>query len=255
MEKKIKVLMVDDNQNIIRTAKEYFSNHASIEIVLEANDGKEGMDLILSKEKDYDLIVMDLIMPEKDGLSILEDLKSLGKKKKIIILTSYKKEETVRKISEYGVSYFMLKPFSLTDLEKRITEIANNEEFKVEPNRNGKLQLSITKMLHDLGIPSHIKGYEYIRESIYLMYNNPSLLGAITKELYPEIANRYQTTTSRVERAIRHAIEVSWARGDYDLMEEIFGHSVDFDRAKPTNSEFIATVADKLKLEEELLKV
>ena len=107
----------------------------------------------------------------------------------------------------------------------------------------------ISRLLHDLGMPSHIKGYQYIRDSIELMYNNPNVLGGITKEVYPFIADKYNTTPSRVERAIRHAIEVSWTRGDYDLMEEIFGHSVDFDRAKPTNSEFLATIADKLSIE------
>ena len=111
------------------------------------------------------------------------------------------------------------------------------------------LQLSITKVLHELGIPSHIKGYQYIREGVSIVYNNPEKIGGITKELYPELANKFDTTVSRVERAIRHAIEVSWNRGDWDLMEEIFGHSVDIDKAKPTNSEFIVTVADKLKLE------
>ena len=247
--------MIDDNQEVIRASRNYFSNHASIEIKLEAYDGKTGMDLILNREKDYDVIVMDLIMPEKDGLSILEDLKNMNKRKNIIILTSYKQEDTIRKINEFDVSYFMLKPFDNKELEKRIIEIHNNEEFKMANSRDGKLHLSITKMLHSLGVPSHIKGYEYIRESIYLMYNNPGLLGAITKELYPEVAVKFDTTTSRVERAIRHAIEVSWSRGDYDLMEEIFGHSVDYDRAKPTNSEFIATIADKLKLEKQLLAV
>ena len=255
MESKIRVLMIDDNQEVVGTSRKYFSNHASIEISLIAYDGKTGMELILNKESDYDVIVMDLIMPAKDGLSILEDLKKMNKRKNVIILTSYKQEDTIRRINEFDVSYFMLKPFYNEDLEKRITEIYNNEEFKMAPSRDAKLQLSITKMLHSLGVPSHIKGYEYIRESIYLMYNNPSLLGAITKELYPEVAVKYDTTTSRVERAIRHAIEVSWSRGDYDLMEDIFGHSVDYDRAKPTNSEFIATVADKLKLERELLAI
>ena len=254
MERKIRVLMIDDNGNVIRATKEYFSNHAVIDVVLEAYDGDAGYDLIMNHEKDYDVIVMDLIIPGKDGLTILEELHQEKISKKIIVLTSYKKEETIRKISEYGVSYFMLKPFDLNTLERRITEISENEEFKVEESKDAKLQLSITKMLHALGMPSHIKGYEYIRESIYLMYDNHALLGAITKELYPDIALKYNTTPSRVERAIRHAIEVSWSRGDYELMEDIFGHSVDYDKAKPTNSEFIATVSDKLKLDTELVK-
>ena len=111
------------------------------------------------------------------------------------------------------------------------------------------LELSVTKILHELGMPSHIKGYQYIREGIIMIYNNPDIIGGITKELYPDVATKYDTTVSRVERAIRHAIEVSWNRGNWDLMEEVFGHSIDIDKAKPTNSEFIVTVADKLRLE------
>ena len=254
MENKIRVLMIDDNENIINMAKEHFSSHAVIDIVLDSQDGEEGFKLIKDRQKDYDVIVMDLILPNKEGLSILEDLKKLKLEKKIIVLTSYNKDDTIRKVSEYGVNYYMLKPFNFTDLEKRILDIYEG----VTPKENlvdKKIELSITKILHSLGVPSHIKGYQYIRDGIYLMYKEPNLVGGITKELYPEIAGKYATTSSRVERAIRHAIEISWNRGDYDLMEEIFGHSVDYDRAKPTNSEFIATVADKLRLDDRLIKL
>ena len=150
-------------------------------------------------------------------------------------------------VSLYNINYFMLKPFDLKDLAYQILNLKTSMGSIVDKDK--ELQGSITTLLHSLGVPSHIKGYEYIREGIGLMYNNPNMLGAITKEMYPEIAVKFNTTSSRVERAIRHAIEVSWSRGDYDLMEEVFGHSVDFDRAKPTNSEFIATIADKLRLE------
>ena len=178
-------------------------------------------------------------------------MKKRGISKPVIISTSYNQDEMIRKVSEYGVRYFLLKPYDLTDLESRILELSN---FELKENKNinlfhSGLQMSITKILHDLGVPSHIKGYQYIKEGIMLIYENPSMIGGITKELYPEIANKYNTTVSRVERAIRHAIEVSWNRGDWDLMDEIFGHSVDVDKAKPTNSEFIVTVADKLRLE------
>mgnify|MGYP000892903784 FL=1 len=171
--------------------------------------------------------------------------------KPVIISTSYNSDEMIRRVSEYGVHYFLLKPYELSDLENRILEASNVRE-KENKNINiyhNNLQISVTKILHELGVPSHIKGYQYIREGILLIYNNPEIIGGITKELYPEIANKYDTTVSRVERAIRHAIEVSWNRGDWELMEEIFGHSVDIDKAKPTNSEFIVTVADKLRLE------
>jgi len=248
MNKKINVLMIDDNENAIRTVKEYFSNHAVINFNLEAYDGEEGANLIFNRENEYDIILLDLIIPKRDGMSILEELHEKGMDKKTIILSSYKKEETVKRASELGISYYMMKPFSNKDLEKRILELASNQEFKEEVFVKN-IHLDISKLLHSLGIPSHIKGYQYIRESVFLMYQAPEMIGGITKELYPEIALRFDTTASRVERAIRHAIEVSWTRGDYDLMEDIFGHSVDYDRAKPTNSEFIATLADKLRLE------
>ena len=249
--KKIRVLMIDDNIELVSMIKEYFNNHASIEVVLEATDGEKGLNLAKSKQDEYDVILLDLIMPKRDGISILEDLNKEEIDKKVIVLTSYNGGDMIRKVSELGVNYFILKPFELEDLERRITDCGdtsnyNNTSIDIRYNN---LQISITKILHELGIPSHIKGYQYIREGISILYERPEVIGGITKELYPDIASKFKTTVSRVERAIRHAIEVSWNRGDWDLMEEIFGHSVDIDKAKPTNSEFIVTVADKLRLE------
>ena len=231
--------------------EEYFSDHEFIKVVLKAYSGEEGINLIENKINDYDVIILDLIMPNKDGIYVLEQMKRKNIYKPVIISTSYNSDEMIRRVSEYGVHYFLLKPYELSDLEGRIMESVNKED-KESKNINiyhNNLQISVTKILHELGVPSHIKGYQYIREGIMLIYNNPDMIGGITKELYPEIASKYDTTVSRVERAIRHAIEVSWNRGDWDLMEEIFGHSVDIDKAKPTNSEFIVTVADKLRLE------
>ncbi len=247
---KIKVLMVDDNLNLVEMVKEYFKNHETISIDFEAYDGEQGIELI-DKEKDhYDLIILDLIMPKKDGIYVLEEMKKRGISKKVIVATSYNASEVIREVSEYGVSYFILKPFELSDLEKRILESnRKKEETKNIDFYYNNLQISITKMLHELGIPSHIKGYQYIREGIGIIFERPETIGGITKELYPELADKFDTTVSRVERAIRHAIEVSWNRGNWSLMEEIFGHSVDIDKAKPTNSEFIVTIADKLRLD------
>lgn len=249
--KNIKVLMIDDNIELVNMVKEYFSDHASIEVSLEAHDGVEGLKLIKENQNDYDVVILDLIMPNKDGISVLEDVKEMKLDKNIIVLTSYNAQDMIRKVSELGVNYFILKPFELSELEKRVLECSqgnkyNNKSIDVYHN---SLQISITKILHELGIPSHIKGYQYIREGILILYERPEVVGGITKELYPDIATKFNTTVSRVERAIRHAIEVSWNRGNWDLMEEIFGHSVDIDKAKPTNSEFIVTVADKLRLE------
>ena len=248
---KLKVLMVDDNISLINMVKEYFKSSNDVEVVLEAYDGEQGIKMIESNQDKYDLIVLDLIMPKKDGMYVLEKMKKRNINKKVIVATSYNASDVIREVSEYGVSYFILKPFELVDLEKRIVEAGrkNDKQTKNIDFYHNNLQISITKILHELGIPSHIKGYQYIREGIGIIYEHPETIGGITKELYPELAEKFDTTVSRVERAIRHAIEVSWNRGNWELMEEIFGHSVDIDKAKPTNSEFIVTIADKLSLE------
>ena len=235
--KEIRVLMIDDNKSLVDMIEEYFSDNEKIKVVKKAYSGLEGIKVIDKNRNDYDVIILDLIMPNKDGIYVLDEMKKRGISKPVIISTSYNQDEMIRKVSEYGVRYFLLKPYDLTDLESRILELSN---FESKENKNinlfhSGLQMSITKILHDLGVPSHIKGYQYIKEGIMLIYENPRMIGGITKELYPEIANKYNTTVSRVERAIRHAIEVSWNRGDWDLMDEIFGHSVDVDKAKPTN--------------------
>lgn len=248
--KKINILMIDDNINLIGMVREYFKDNEDVDIVFEAHDGEEGINELNKNKDKIDLIILDLIMPNKDGIYVLNEMKKRGINKKIIVATSYNAAEVIREVSEFGVSYYILKPFDLSDLEKRIYDITKKENN----NKNidfytSNLQVAITKMLHELGIPSHIKGYQYIREAVNIIFENPSVIGGITKELYPELAKKFNTTTSRVERAIRHAIEVSWNRGNLDFMEEIFGYSVDIDKAKPTNSEFMVTIADKLRLD------
>lgn len=241
--------MIDDNVNLIEMVEDYFEDNQRIEIVGKAFDGNEGLKIIKEGQLKYDLIILDLIMPNKDGLGVLKELKALDMHPNIIVATSYNAPDTIRKVSEYGVNYYILKPFSIAELEDKILDTFKTSEKKTINLLNNNLQISISRMLHELGMPSHIKGYQYIREAISMVYDNPEIVGGITKELYPELATKFDTTVSRVERAIRHAIEVSWNRGDWDLMEDVFGHSVDIDKAKPTNSEFIVTVADKLRLE------
>ncbi len=248
--KKINVLMIDDNINLIEMVREYFKMTDEINICLEAHNGLEGIEVIEQNQDKFDLIILDLIMPKKDGIYVLNEMKKRGINKKVIVATSYNAAEVIREVSEYGVNYYVLKPFDLDDLKARIYDITNKKEDNQNIDfYNSNLQVSITKMLHELGIPSHIKGYQYIREAVGIIFENPSIIGGITKELYPELAQKYNTTVSRVERAIRHAIEVSWNRGNLDFMEEIFGYSVDIDKAKPTNSEFMVTIADKLRLD------
>ncbi len=248
--KKLNILMIDDNINLIEMVREYFKSSEDVNIALEAHDGEEGIRVITKKQDQIDLIILDLIMPNKDGIYVLKEMKKRGINKKVIVATSYNAAEVIREVSEFGVSYYILKPFDLSDLEKRIYDITKKEKTKQNIDfYSSNLQIAITKMLHELGIPSHIKGYQYIREAVSIIFENPSVIGGITKELYPELAKKFDTTTSRVERAIRHAIEVSWNRGNLDFMEEIFGYSVDIDKAKPTNSEFMVTIADKLRLD------
>lgn len=239
------LMVVEDNLNFIKMIKDKFKGSSDIEVNFEAYDGEEAYNIIKAHKNEIDTIILDIVMPKRDGMYLLEKLKQNNINLDVIVVTSFNSEDVLRKVSSYGVKYILLKPFSLEDLEKRIKE---SNKINIT-SKDNNLKISLTRLLHELGVPSHIKGYQYIREGILLLYNNPGIVGGITKELYPEIANKYNTTVSRVERAIRHAIEVSWNRGNLDFMEEVFGHSVDYDKAKPTNSEFIVTVADKLKLE------
>ena len=246
---KIKVLMIDDNVNLTQMVEDYFEDNSKIEIVGRAFDGEEGLKIIKEGTLKYYLVILDLIMPKKDGIGVLKELKSANISCNVIVATSYNAPDTIRKVSELGANYYILKPFDMIDLEERIIETFSDLDKRTINLFSNNLQKSISKLLHELGMPAHIKGYQYIREAISMVYDNPEIVGGITKELYPELAIRFDTTVSRVERAIRHAIEVSWNRGDWDLMEDVFGHSVDIDKAKPTNSEFIVTLADKLRLE------
>ena len=246
----INTLVVDDSKEFTSSVKEYFKNNAVIKIVDVLNDGEEAVDYIKKHQDSIDVILMDLIIPGKDGLQILEELEEAKIKKHMIILSSYRKDYTIRMTSRYNVDYYMLKPVNLSSLENRIKEVMdeNKVELYTEKQVNPKIQLQVTELLHNLGVPSQIKGYQYLREGILMLYESTGLIGGITKEVYPEIALRYNTTPSRVERAIRHAIEVSWNRADYEMMNKIFGHSIDYDRAKPTNSEFMVTLSDALRL-------
>ena len=211
----IRVMLIDEDVNHINAVEEYFSSSSSVNVVKAISNRDEAMSSIT---EDYDVLVVNLLLSGCLCSLILSKMKELGINRKVIITSEY---------------------------ERVIASIY----FK-ENKSNNTIKLKITDMLHNLGIPSNLKGYSYIRDGIEMMYNDTSMMGAITKELYPRLARSYETTSSRVERAIRHAIEISWSRGDYDYMEELFGNSVDCDKSKPTNGEFIVTLADRLKLED-----
>ncbi len=245
--KKIKALVVDDNKEFTNNVLEYFKDSEVLEVAKVINKGNEVIDYL--KNNEVDIMFLDFIMPEMDGIAILEEMAKEKISKKVIILTSFLEEYTMDMIKKYHVDYYMIKPINLGSLEKRALEIMERENTLKEASEvNNEIEIKTSELLHNLGVPSQIKGYQYLREGILMLYQNSNFIGGITKNLYPEIARKHDTTASRVERAIRHAIEVSWTRGDYQIMNKLFGHSIDYDRAKPTNSEFLVTVSDALRL-------
>lgn len=253
---KIKVCIVDDNRELVHIIKEYFKNQEDIEVIGTAYNGKECNELLETMEPD--VLILDIIMPHVDGLSVLQSIyeNDNAKDMKVIMLTAFGQEEVMRKAVDYGASYFILKPFGLDKLLVKVRDVyslqqgvANTPTFKQPVPKKVNIEKNITSIMHEIGVPAHIKGYLYLREAITLVYHDIELLGSITKVLYPDVAEKYNTTASRVERAIRHAIEVAWSRGNIDSITELFGYTINISKAKPTNSEFIAMVADKLRLE------
>lgn len=238
----IRVMLIDEDVNHINAVEEYFSSSSSVNVVKAISNRDEAMSSIT---EDYDVLVINLLLSGCLCSLILSKMKELCINRKVIITSEYVSPDMMMQINSYQPNYFLKKPYSCSELERVVASIY----FK-ENKSNNTIKLKITDMLHNLGIPSNLKGYSYIRDGIEMMYNDTSVMGAITKELYPRLARSYETTSSRVERAIRHAIEISWSRGDYDYMEELFGNSVDCDKSKPTNGEFIVTLADRLKLED-----
>lgn len=262
--KKIKVCVVDDNRELVGLLEEYISSQEDMEVLGVAYNGQECLNIL--KDNDPDVLVLDIIMPHLDGLAVLEKLRDIKKDKQpnVIMLTAFGQEDVTKKAVDLGASYFILKPFDMENLASHIRQVSGNAapiarrsgstyrsssvNSPVE-SKPRNLDANITSIIHEIGVPAHIKGYLYLREAISMVYNDIELLGSITKVLYPDIAKKYNTTASRVERAIRHAIEVAWSRGNIDSISSLFGYTVSMSKAKPTNSEFIAMVADKLRLE------
>ena len=260
---KISVLIADDNKEFCSILNDYLLNQRDIIVTAVAKDGREALALI--EEKQPDLVVLDIIMPHLDGLGVLEKLNSMNLEKmpRIIVLSAVGQDKITQKAITLGADYYVVKPFDMDVFTKRIRELFNgssNEvmrrpsntmmETEVRPVSKGPIDLEteITNIIHEIGVPAHIKGYMYLREAITMVVNDMELLSAVTKELYPSIAKKYNTTASRVERAIRHAIEVAWGRGQVDAINKLFGYTIHNEKGKPTNSEFIAIIADKLRL-------
>jgi len=244
----IKVLIADDNREFCEVLEEFFNEQPDLVLTGIAHNGHETLQLI--REQEPDIVVLDIIMPHLDGLGVLERLAEWESRPKIVVLTTLGQEAVTIRSLELGADYYILKPFDLEVLGNRLRQLANGQSFSPSSPvvRNRNMDVEVTKILHQMGIPAHIKGYQYLREAILLVIEDMNLLGAVTKELYPMIARKYMTTPSRVERAIRHAIELAWDRGNVEMMTKFFGYTINMERGKPTNSEFIAMVADKLRI-------
>ncbi|MBA1337032.1 MAG: Stage 0 sporulation two-component response regulator (Spo0A) [Firmicutes bacterium] len=261
-EKKIKILIADDNKEFCEIVGDYLSRENDIDLVGTANDGFEALELI--KETNPDVVVLDIIMPHLDGLGVLEKLNTLEIEKmpNIVVLSAVGQDKITQRALALGADYYIVKPFDMQIFIKRIRQMMDNNIIQVEKRRKNQpenfftegqsLDVEITNIIHEIGVPAHIKGYLYLREAIKTVVNDIELLSAVTKELYPSIAKKYNTTASRVERAIRHAIEVAWSRGKVDTINSLFGYTIHNDKGKPTNSEFIAMVADKIRLKQRI---
>lgn len=252
---RISVFVADDNQQFVDYVVSIIANQPNMYVIGTANDGEEALCKI-QKHGNIDILICDMIMPKLDGyalLKILHDDKNNVNVRHKICMSALVNEKILNLISGFGGDMFVIKPFAANVLLNAIQVVLDSEKGPEKSFALNKEEESLEKrlsdLLHEVGVPAHIKGYNYIRTGILLTFENQDeYVGQITKSLYPEIAKRYKTTSSRVERAIRHAIEIAWNRGNIDLIDEIFGYSISAEKAKPTNSEFIVMIADYLSV-------
>lgn len=255
----LNVAIADDNERILDMLENLISMDDELSVVGKAKNGEELCQIIRNKQPD--VVLLDLIMPKMDGLSVMEQIgqdRTMTKQPYFIVVTAVGQEKITEDAFNKGANYYIMKPFNNEMLLNRIKTVRKvfrnhekkNEEFaEAAPLREDDLENRVTDMLHEIGIPAHIKGYHYLRDAIMMAVEDMDVLNAITKVLYPTVAKKYKTTSSRVERAIRHAIEVAWSRGKLDTLDELFGYTVSNGKGKPTNSEFIALIADTIQLE------
>ena len=262
MSEKAKIFIADDNIDFVSTLVTYLNSQDDLEVIGTAKDGLEAVDKIIYSKPD--IAILDIIMPQLDGLGVLEELNRKNEELPLcIMLSAVGQDKVTSRAMCLGAQYYVVKPFEMDVLVKRIRELIKNQPIEtvtpiirdIRPtyievdNSNLNLEAKVTNIIHDVGVPAHIKGYQYLRDGIIMAVNDVDIINQITKQLYPDLAKKYRTTPSRVERAIRHAIEVAWNRGQIESMESLFGYTVNSNRGKPTNSEFIAMIADKLRLE------
>ena len=259
---KLNVAIADDNEKMVEVLSKIIDQDEELKLVGKAHNGEEICNII--KEKQPDVVVLDIIMPKVDGLSVMERFshdENLKKVPSFIVVSAVGQERITEDAFDLGADYFMLKPFDNKMLLNRIKHIRRAGERRVrEMNRprqkeeentynSGNLETDVTDIIHEIGVPAHIKGYQYLRDAITMVVKDREMMEAVTKILYPEIAKKNFTSSSRVERAIRHAIEVAWGRGSLEVIDELFGYTISTGKGKPTNSEFIALIADKICLD------
>ena len=266
MKEKIRILIADDNMDFVSTLVTYFNSRDDVEVIDTARDGQEAYNKIIMKKPT--VVLLDVIMPHLDGIGVLEKLINSNVPLPIcVMLSAVGQDEVTARAINLGAKYYILKPFKMDVLMKRIQELvekpeqkqiatpqikeikSNYVDIKDEASEEEILEVKVTNLIHEIGVPAHIKGYQYLRDGIMMVVNNIEIINQITKQLYPDLAKKYKTTPSRVERAIRHAIEVAWNRGQIETTQNIFGYTVNSNKGKPTNSEFIAMIADKLRLD------
>lgn len=245
MEKRLKVLISDNSADFMQ---EYVPalEEAGMTVLCTERDGRTLLDRIEAEKPD--VVVADLFMPRLDGIGVMKACAGRKDAPLFLILSNFTSPALEREVMGSGASYFMVSPVEAGELAERVQQLAGPAASAVQRGSEEPLEIQVTEILHQIGVPAHIKGYHYLRDSILMAVRTPEIINAVTKQLYPSVARDYETTPSRVERAIRHAIEVAWDRGDVDVLTGYFGYTIHNTRGKPTNSEFIAMISDRLRL-------
>ena len=250
MDKRTTVFIADSAEEFCAALSSALKHAEGFQVIGTAGDGEQAVRLI--QEKKPDILVLDLMLSKRDGISVLKTIGSMEKKPIILATSGFVTDYVASTAASLGARYLMLKPCDLSAVVERLEEFRGGENQRTismrKPDKNS-IETMVTGIIHEIGVPAHIKGYQYLREAIIIAVEDMDVINAITKVLYPQVAKTFQTTPSRVERAIRHAIEVAWDRGDLDTLQRFFGYTVSNTKGKPTNSEFIALIADKLQLQ------
>lgn len=247
MSKKISVLLADNSEYFAVPCANAMKAHG-LDVTLTEKDGKVVLEA-LTRQK-YDVVLMDVFLPRLDALGVLEGLAQAEHRPLMMVMSGFDNPMLERQALAAGADYYFLKPFDAAAIARRIRTLCEDPATEVSARRIGStLEMQVTEIIHQIGVPAHIKGYQYLRDAILMAIEDDSIINAITKRLYPTVAKKHGTTSSRVERAIRHAIEVAWDRGDVDVLTAYFGYTIHNERGKPTNSEFIAMIADKFRLQ------